>query len=79
MRFVSDGQRAAEKQGVSMNAGTLQYDPGLVPRHKIEVSVSDLTAAGFGRTAVTPVVRAYGTFAGVKKGLGVLTSFKGKK
>ena len=32
-----------------------------------------------GRTAVTPVVRAYGTFAGVKKGLGVLTSFKGKK
>ena len=32
-----------------------------------------------GRTAVAPVVRAYGTFAGVKKGLGVLTSFKGKK
>ena len=32
-----------------------------------------------GRTAVTPVVRAYGTVAGVKKGLSVLGSFKGKK
>ncbi len=32
-----------------------------------------------GRSAVTPVVRAYGTVAGVKKGLGVLSSFKGKK
>ena len=32
-----------------------------------------------GRTAVTPVVRAYGTVVGVKKGLGVLTSFRGKK
>jgi hypothetical protein len=32
-----------------------------------------------GRTAVTPVVRAYGTVAGVKKGLGVLTGIKGKK
>jgi hypothetical protein len=32
-----------------------------------------------GRNAVTPVVRAYGTVAGVKKGLSVLGSFKGKK
>ena len=31
-----------------------------------------------GRTTVSPVVRAYGTVAGVKKGLSVLTSFKGK-
>jgi hypothetical protein len=32
-----------------------------------------------GRTAVTPVVRAYGTVAGVKKGFSVFTSLKGKK
>jgi len=32
-----------------------------------------------GRTAVTPVVRAYGTVAGVKKGLSVLSGIKGRK
>ena len=32
-----------------------------------------------GRSAVTPVVRAYGTVAGVKKGLSVLGGFRGKK
>jgi hypothetical protein len=32
-----------------------------------------------GRNAVTPVVRAYGTVAGVKKGLSVLSGIKGRK
>lgn len=36
------------------------------------------TTEFMGKTAVTPVVRAYGTFAGVKRGLSVLTSIKGK-
>jgi hypothetical protein len=31
-----------------------------------------------GRTAVTPVAKAYGTFAGIKKGLGVLSGLKGR-
>ena len=31
-----------------------------------------------GRTSVTPVVRAYGAFAGVRKGLGVLSGLKKK-
>jgi hypothetical protein len=29
-----------------------------------------------GRTAVSPVAKAYGTFAGIKKGLGVLSGLK---
>ena len=29
-----------------------------------------------GRTAVSPVAKAYGTFAGIKKGLSVLSGFK---
>ena len=32
-----------------------------------------------GRTAVAPVVKVYGTFAGVKKGLSVLSGIRGKK
>jgi hypothetical protein len=32
-----------------------------------------------GRTAVTPVAKAYGTFAGLKKGLSVLSGLKGRK
>ena len=32
-----------------------------------------------GKTAITPVVKAYGTMAGVKKGLSVLGRVKGKK
>jgi hypothetical protein len=32
-----------------------------------------------GRTTVSPVIRAYGMFAGVKKGLGVLAGMQGKK
>jgi hypothetical protein len=32
-----------------------------------------------GRTAVAPVAKAYGTFAGIKKGLTVLSSMKGKE
>jgi hypothetical protein len=31
-----------------------------------------------GRTAVAPVAKAYGTFAGLKKGLGVLSGLKGR-
>ncbi len=31
-----------------------------------------------GRTTVKPIVRTYGVFAGVRKGLGVLTRFKRK-
>lgn len=31
-----------------------------------------------GKTAVTPVVKAYGTVAGVKKGLSVLSKVRGK-
>lgn len=31
-----------------------------------------------GRTAVSPVAKAYGTFAGIKKGLGVLSGFKNR-
>ena len=31
-----------------------------------------------GKTAVTPVVKAYGTVAGIKKGLGVLGKVRGK-
>ncbi|HEU0075380.1 MAG TPA: hypothetical protein VFS30_15345 [Dehalococcoidia bacterium] len=31
-----------------------------------------------GRTAVTPVAKAYGTFAGIKKGLSVLSGLKGR-
>jgi hypothetical protein len=31
-----------------------------------------------GRTAVSPVARAYGTFAGLKKGLSVLSGFRGR-
>jgi hypothetical protein len=30
------------------------------------------------KTAITPVVKAYGAFAGIKKGLGVLGKVKGK-
>jgi hypothetical protein len=32
-----------------------------------------------GRTAVTPVAKAYGTYAGIKKGLSVLSGLKGRK
>jgi hypothetical protein len=32
-----------------------------------------------GRTAVAPVAKAYGTFAGIKKGLTVLSGLKGKE
>jgi large-conductance mechanosensitive channel len=32
-----------------------------------------------GRTAVAPVAKAYGTFAGIKKGLSVLSGLKGKE
>jgi hypothetical protein len=32
-----------------------------------------------GRTAVAPVAKAYGTFAGVKKALSVLTAIKGRQ
>jgi len=32
-----------------------------------------------GKTAVTPIIRTYGAFAGVRKGLGVLTSLSGRK
>jgi hypothetical protein len=32
-----------------------------------------------GRTAVTPIVRTYGMAAGVKKGLSVLATIKGRK
>jgi hypothetical protein len=31
-----------------------------------------------GRTAVAPVAKFYGTFAGIKKGLGVLSGLKGR-
>lgn len=31
-----------------------------------------------GRAAVAPVAKAYGTFAGIKKGLGVLSGLKGR-
>ncbi len=31
-----------------------------------------------GRTAVSPVAKAYGTFAGIKKGLSVLSGLKGR-
>jgi hypothetical protein len=31
-----------------------------------------------GRTAVAPVAKAYGTFAGIKKGLAVLSTIRGK-
>jgi hypothetical protein len=31
-----------------------------------------------GRTAVTPVAKAYGTYAGIKKGLSVLSGLKGR-
>jgi hypothetical protein len=30
------------------------------------------------KTAIAPVVKAYGAFAGIKKGLGVLGKVKGK-
>ncbi len=36
------------------------------------------TTETVGRTAVTPVARAYGAFAGIKKALGVLSSLKGR-
>ena len=32
-----------------------------------------------GKTAVSPVVKAYGTYAGIKRGLGVLTNVRGKR
>ena len=32
-----------------------------------------------GKTAVTPIIRTHGAFAGVRKGLGVLTSLSGRK
>ncbi len=32
-----------------------------------------------GKTAVAPIVRTYGAFAGVRKGLGVLTALTGRK
>jgi hypothetical protein len=31
-----------------------------------------------GRTAITPVVKTYGAFAGIRKGLGVLGKVRGK-
>ena len=32
-----------------------------------------------GRTTVQPIAKAYGTVAGVRKGLGVLTNLKGRR